>query len=98
MAGYAISLVLPDGQSKWKVITIPDSKPKEITIAQAEQLARVFGDVVGLDGNPTPFEIVRDGSTEARARLRSDLVKAESEATRVPSLRKELADIGEQVV
>lgn len=59
MAGYALSLMLPEGQTRWKVHTVPETPPKEITNQQAETIARVFGDVIGVESTPSPFEIVR---------------------------------------
>jgi hypothetical protein len=94
---YLLSLWLPDDQTKWKIVTDPPTSPKDITVGQAEMIARVFGDVLG-PGSPetkTPFEIVREGSASVKTRLEAALKEAEEQATRVPGLRKQLAEIGE---
>jgi hypothetical protein len=93
---YAISLVLHRGVNPgWRVHTAPVSAPEgvPVSIKEAEAFARTAGDIAGYgEETPTPFEVVRDGTTEYRAEVEAQLSEAETRAATIPALRRALKD------
>ncbi len=99
---FALSLLMyPGGAGGWRVHTLPDAdggQGKPVSVAQAETIAKVFGDVLAGDPKtPTPFEIVRQGSERQREAKKAELAAAEAYASRVAQLRREYKDLGGDV-
>ncbi len=91
---YSLALVLRD--DGWRIYTSPTDQPsggKRISAEQAREVARHVGDVTGTDLQPTPYEVVENGTTTHKANLEDRLRRAEEVAASVPSLRKALGEL-----
>lgn len=69
--------------------------PKRLTRTQAEEIARSIQGVTNfnaIEGEPTLFEVVSEGSTVAKEIIKHDLEEAERIATSVGILRKSLGE------
>lgn len=93
----AISLLLHPGDAPgWRVHLHPGGGEFPIDIKQAEEIARVMGDMLPPTAEPTAFELIRKGTTELRQTLATRLANAEREAASIAGLRRALAEVGEQ--
>lgn len=90
---YAIVLSLRGGS--WRVNLNPGGAEGgiPITVAQAESIAKVIGDNIGVDQQPSAFEIVRSGTATLKEALKRQLEEAETKAASVAGLRRALQEI-----
>lgn len=74
--------------------------PRRVAVPDAEEIARAFENLIptNQDNKNTnrPFQLVREGTSEARNAIQKDLDLAEEIATTVPRLRKVLGELGGQ--
>jgi len=81
----------------WRVYVSPnaegESEGEAVTIAQAEEIARVATEATGADKQVTPFMVVRNGTQQLRGTLEAALADAESKAASIAGLRKALGEI-----